>query len=534
MNALLQDRESFVRKHWALLPILGVAVLLRLWQIHESLWLDELHTAWVVADGPAAISERARLGNQSPLYFYLPYLTTGLLGTSEWTLRLPSLLAGSGLVALAYLLSYRWTQSLLAAALVGALVAVDRNFLFYATEARPYALVQLMAVTQLWLFWELQSRSALAPRLGFVASTVGMFYLHYTAILLVAGEVMFWLIQRGLGRATAYRTRQFAADLLFISVLMLPSFGHLREIGSHRHAWAAFIGDTSLQWPLHWFSLDNYVIVPLIGLAVTTWFFRQTQAMRITGQQSTCAMLLANWLLLPVAIVWVSTVTDFARLYLLRYVIGAALAPILFAGLCVGACPTRRARSAVAVVTFLAALVSSGIVQQFRIDGRLFGDRQENWREAVAWVNSAMQPSSPVFIRSGLLEADRLREDSSPLLRDYCLLPVTSIYALAVKPHDLAPLPTANSGDLSAGDLDRIAATGWSWFIIHGGSRTRERFMERVQASLQSRGLFGMGVQDRQFGNVAVWQVVPIPFKIDSRAEGLPTQPTSPNSIAPP
>ena len=32
----------------------------------ESLWVDELHTAWVVADGWQEVAPRARIGNHSP------------------------------------------------------------------------------------------------------------------------------------------------------------------------------------------------------------------------------------------------------------------------------------------------------------------------------------------------------------------------------------------------------------------------------------------------------------------------------------
>src|SRR5262245_50730431 len=88
----------------------AVGLVLRVWQLGESLWLDELHTAWCVTTGWSEIAERALIGNQSPLYFYVPRLATSLLGTTEWTLRLPSLLAGMLLLAVIGGLVWSWTK----------------------------------------------------------------------------------------------------------------------------------------------------------------------------------------------------------------------------------------------------------------------------------------------------------------------------------------------------------------------------------------------------------------------------------------
>lgn len=60
-----------------LLPCLLLALTvcsapsLRLVQVHESLWLDQLHTAWTVADAPGEIAPRAAIGTHSPMYFSL-------------------------------------------------------------------------------------------------------------------------------------------------------------------------------------------------------------------------------------------------------------------------------------------------------------------------------------------------------------------------------------------------------------------------------------------------------------------------------
>ena len=81
-----------------LAAVVGLAFWLRIVQVGESLWLDELHTAWVVADGTQQLVPRAAIGNQSPVYFALVWPFTKLAGMSEFWLRLPSVLAGVALV----------------------------------------------------------------------------------------------------------------------------------------------------------------------------------------------------------------------------------------------------------------------------------------------------------------------------------------------------------------------------------------------------------------------------------------------------
>jgi 4-amino-4-deoxy-L-arabinose transferase-like glycosyltransferase len=96
-----------------LTAILALGAFLRLWQAGESLWIDELHTSWVVSGKLSEVLPRAAMGNQSPLYFWGMWLLVQVTGQSEWTLRLPSLLAGIALPAAVYFLvgrSFRAVQ----------------------------------------------------------------------------------------------------------------------------------------------------------------------------------------------------------------------------------------------------------------------------------------------------------------------------------------------------------------------------------------------------------------------------------------
>src|SRR5438093_12902502 len=96
---------------WPLLSAIGislVAAALRIPPLGESLWLDELHTAWCAVGPLDEVVRRAAIGNQGPLFFWLEWLALGILGPSELSLRLTSLVRGSLLALAVFLLARRW------------------------------------------------------------------------------------------------------------------------------------------------------------------------------------------------------------------------------------------------------------------------------------------------------------------------------------------------------------------------------------------------------------------------------------------
>ena len=108
-----------------LLAVVLIAILFRVWQIAEPLWIDELHTSWVVSGEFEDVAPRARMGNQSPVYFWCVWLVTQACGHSEFSLRLSSLVAGTLAVWLAARVVIRNGGSLESGLIASALIAVD-------------------------------------------------------------------------------------------------------------------------------------------------------------------------------------------------------------------------------------------------------------------------------------------------------------------------------------------------------------------------------------------------------------------------
>ena len=76
---------------WAVTIVTGIG----LWLVpsFSSYWLDETVTVWVIQDDLGTTIDRALGYQQSPFYFVIAWFVRQVLGTSEFALRVPSLVA---------------------------------------------------------------------------------------------------------------------------------------------------------------------------------------------------------------------------------------------------------------------------------------------------------------------------------------------------------------------------------------------------------------------------------------------------------
>ena len=484
--------------------ILAAAGVIRVWQIDESLWLDELHTAWVITTSPAEIAERAKIGNQSPLYFWLPAITTRVFGSTELSIRLPSLVAGLAMIPLAFGILYRWTDSLTAAGCAAALIALDARCIFYSQEARPYALVQGVALLHIYQFWKLQQQPTRVWRAAAVGTAILLFWLHYTSVLLFTAEGV-WYLSLMLWRRTTYRFPMLTIDTFLFGLGVLPAVGHLIAIASRRSQWNSFIGQDLLTVASGWFSLLPYVLCPLFLTAIACIDIAIRSHEKPRSPPCELWALVICWFTVPVTLAWTLTWFDVTRLFFPRYLVGCLVAPIALAGMTVAVIPKRPARIAVAVSILGLSVFHSGIFAQFLRDGRFLSDRSQDWRGAITWLNQEAQGQlSPLFIRSGLIEADQLSVNQTQLFRDYCILPLTSLYPVAEGLPHPSPLPTHTKIQLpktATAEIDRRAAV---WLVINGNVKSRGRTVEEFILAAREGGIELQRAHQRLFGGVLV------------------------------
>lgn len=507
----------------ALLTITFCGACVRYLPVHESLWLDELHTSWTVSGRFSDVQTRAAQGNQSPLYFWGVWGIARLLGQSELTLRLLSLCAGVLLIPAVFIVATRWSGSLVAGLLAAALVATQQQFLFYSTEARPYALVQLVGLGQIALFARVHAgvgnasgttTPSILARLRLIASSTVLFYLHYTAALVFLAEAAAFFFVMGM---TALRKKHerfssrvaaFSIDFAGVAVLCLPAARALGRIAANRKQWDVLPASLPLVEIGH--VMVVCVAFPLV-FAVSAGVLRYGLGKRPSLHQPgwNASILTFSWMLLPG--LFVVACRQWANLALLRYIIVSAAAPMVLAGLIVATHVDRRIRAAVAVVVVAAAVLSAPWLGALLQNQRVVPDRNENWRELVAMINSSQaSEEEPVFVCSGLLEDARLTESADTQFREYCLFSVSGIYALDRRRRTVYPIPTNIPKDaetrLTKEGVRAIEFAGGAWLIVRGPGFMADQVEHDLLSMLRKSGLAGKRRSRHAFGLLtAIW-----------------------------
>jgi len=142
----------------------------------------------------------------------------------------------AALLAMVMAARFVWqqTKSIAAATLTLTLIAVDDNFIWYATEARPYALLHLASVVQATCFWRSLQRwrknssdqTAVSNHwlgtIGLLLSSWLVVYTHYTGVFLLAAEVLLLLPLLLCRYLTGNTTKEIIVTIVLFTVGCLP------------------------------------------------------------------------------------------------------------------------------------------------------------------------------------------------------------------------------------------------------------------------------------------------------------------------
>jgi len=491
-----------------------VAAALRIPPLRDSLWLDELHTAWSALGPLNEVARRAAIGNQGPLFYWLEWLQTVIFGESELALRLPSLIAGTFLPLLLFLLA-RQSKADTAGLVAAGLIAVDPLSIFYATEARPYATVQLLTVVFMAVTAQIAERPSAKMHAAWVFLAAALFHLHYTSALVVGAAAIFLLSTQFVRRRQlAFPLATLVVDLPVVALLCSLAAANVRHILAHRSNWAAFVQQLPLADAIQWTPLPTWAWALLMIAAVLSWRLSPRESNWNSRLQF--LFLVLAWLAIPIVTAWILTTTDLARLYFPRYVAAAFPAAALLAGLCVERLPRRWIKSLVAISIIGIALWFGGIIGQVRADGRIIADRNEDWRSCVQWLNERLAADGrPVLVWSGLIEADELSKPHDPLLDEYCLCPVISLYPLDAASSDVFPLPLhePNGFDLPPTANQLILHRGGCWLVVRGDQRRGRSVASGVANGLLRSSITPIRVDKIQIESFGRVQAISFPIE---------------------
>jgi mannosyltransferase len=181
------ERRAPLAALFALGALVALALLLRLPSFSGALWGDELATNYVVNGfGVESFGSILVHGKEAtpPLFFLLTWLTKAFDGAEG--LRLVSLLAGLAAIPLTYLAG-RETVGRPAAVVAAALVTLSPFLIFYATEARAYALLMFCCLLATFTLLRALHSGGTGWWIAYGASTAAAMYTHYVAVYALAG-----------------------------------------------------------------------------------------------------------------------------------------------------------------------------------------------------------------------------------------------------------------------------------------------------------------------------------------------------------
>jgi len=522
--------------------------------MNEPLWVDELHTAWVVEDSLADVADRAAVGNQGPLFFYAQWFVCSLLAPSELTYRCLSLVAGLLLVPTVFFVAREICGSDWAGWTAAAMISVDRFSVIFSCEARPYAWVQWITVVHLYLGWlrltaidRPASRPSVRLRLAWIGTGALLFYLHYTAALILCAEVVAWVVLRlryrgpmarhlfdftGFefpGRAIT-KTRPgrslVAIDLVGLALVCSPALPHLLMINHRRSNWSEFVPVPTVLSLLTLLPLLVYVGLPLASRLT------QSRADKESPQNRGPAVwliMLSCCLLVPLLVTWLTTVSGVAALYLTRYLIGSLTVSVLIAATLLGRLQGDGRRWVTAIVLAVVVLLTESAISFSRWvpeNGawpsllRRSGVRvkQEDWRSLISHVNK-QDPAGrwPVFLVPDLIEDRQLGKPQAPSLHarisreEFCLFPLRGCYPL--RKSNLPPVALASKpAVLQDQHLDRLKTARGGWFIVRGSRSRVQGWQQAIDKALARDGP-GPRSELQRFGNLGLVRVQSLPVQ---------------------
>ena len=387
-----------------LVLITALGAFLRVYRLdHQSFWMDEVLTilsshasfARILFDPPVD-------PNVPPLYYLLVRALKGL-GDGETALRFPSVLAGVLSIPIMYSVAARWLAH--SGLLAAFLLAVSPLHVWYSQEARPYALLILLALLAVrFLQLSLASPRSLRSKIGFVVSSVAAFYVHTVAVAFIAAFAFYVLLV-----VPRPERRSWLATFAAVALMSVPGVYLLLRVPPTVSANPFYLFSPSHVAYTLWTYATGYslgpnllelrtegltvvrrnlvLIVPIMGLYATLLALGLGRLWRSRRDAATA---LVVWMTVPIAFVvlgaWLTS-----HPYNVRYTLLALPPTLMLLASGIHWLPVRSLRIGAAI---LVVTCSAASLWNYYTDPRYY--REDN-RGAAAFIQAGSEPRELVI-----------------------------------------------------------------------------------------------------------------------------------------
>lgn len=273
------------------------ALMVRLISINQSLWLDEATTALVSKMPLSDIFTKLLPADfHPPLYYLLMKGWVGVFGSSEISLRIPSVIFGAATIYFIYLIAKKLFGEK-TANIASVLSATSGLLIYYSQEARMYALVALLVSILFYLFIEKKWLlfSIILPLLAMT---------DYVALLILPVFLVF--AGKGIKKAIVSLLPMALVFALWLPIFLKQLSGGVDVVGTN---WGKILGTLSLKnlalipvkFVLGRINFDNDILYVFIaGVSILIYLAALSSSILRGAFKKNSFKLVWSWLTIPI------------------------------------------------------------------------------------------------------------------------------------------------------------------------------------------------------------------------------------------
>ena len=400
------EKKSIITYSTILAAIVVVGVFLRCFNIQQSLWWDEIWSTMEYVTASSWWYTVSQLGfyfNNHPLYSILCRIFIAVLGVSEFSVRLPSVIMGVASLPVLYSMARPLTGAV--PALLGVfLLSISAFHIDHSSEARGYAGMMFFGLLASLFFFRALKNGTQRNWIFFILCTFLGFYCHVYMAQIPFVQLLCCLllmVEQGLRRG---QVRYMYAGALKHLMLAL-AVGALITLAAYAPMLRFFIENAE---KVSFFSVDRLPFVAEMYDTVLPGFLT-LPGMLLYSVLTVCGLLYLRKRSVTLCIYTILICNLPLLLYLQlnpMFIFKRYFLPALPFALLTIACgmewvACRLRLSSQGRVVFFACILSAILWLQWPAIRQITFENRQHYREAVAYVDSHAVDANPLVFAIG-------------------------------------------------------------------------------------------------------------------------------------